>query len=147
MHHYTVVLFTFCGLASLYLLWCYTYSIVGRCCLSVFPLPSCRTDGQWTHWDGTEDLIRSRVETCDVDSLFVSLLHPVSCGLDLQCVQPEGWYMTLVKWTPGGRRGRRWKTPLACKQNMQVYSNPLINCQRRFRFVCWCRATLGVVLL
>ena len=43
-------------------------------------------------------------------------------------------------------RETKWRTPLACKQNIRVYSKPLISCQSRFGFVCWCRRTLAVVL-
>lgn len=102
-------------------------------------------DGEWARWNEAEHLIRSWVEMWNEDSLCVSLLHLVSCWLDLQCKELEGWYMILVEVNTLTRKGGDVEDNSCLQTKYAGLIKSLICCQRTFRFVCWCRRTLGVI--
>lgn len=143
MQHNTEALFTSCGpLSSPFIVILSPFRSFESCPLC---FPSLTKQGGWC-WDGREDLIRSRVQTW-ILSLCVSSI-PWAVGLIHSAWSRRGDIWRLEKWTPGGRRetGRKTRPSRKLKYARSI-GKPLINCQRRFRIVCWCRRTLAIVLL
>lgn len=93
------------GFSLFILLWCYASKLDSGCLFSASRHAGWMA-GEQTEMDQRIWLeLSCWVEMCNVDSLLVSLLHPLSSGFDMQCVEPEGWYTTLVKVNTGRKKG------------------------------------------